>query len=233
MADGAPVRSVERMTQTNPSVLSIRGATKIYGTATAPVTALDGVDLDIAAGRFTAIMGPSGSGKSTLMNLAAGLDDPTSGEVWLDQHPLHRLTDEEQTVLRRTHVGFVFQAYNLVPTLTAHENVLLPFDLAGRTVSSEDRAWIDRLMTDLGLDQRRDHRPRPAVGRTAAAGRHRARARIAAPHRHRRRTDRQPRHALVAGGPRPPARTRSTTTARRSRWSATILSRRRERTGSC
>ena len=164
MADGAPVRSVERMTQTNPSVLSIRGATKIYGTATAPVTALDGVDLDIAAGRFTAIMGPSGSGKSTLMNLAAGLDDPTSGEVWLDQHPLHRLTDEEQTVLRRTHVGFVFQAYNLVPTLTAHENVLLPFDLAGRTVSSEDRAWIDRLMTDLGLDQRRDHRPAQLSG---------------------------------------------------------------------
>ncbi|MFL6108757.1 MAG: ABC transporter ATP-binding protein [Marmoricola sp.] len=152
------------MTHTDPPVLSIRAATKIYGTATAPVTALDSVTLDIEAGRFTAIMGPSGSGKSTLMNLAAGLDDPTSGEVWLDQHPLHRLTDEERTVLRRTHVGFVFQAYNLVPTLTAYENVVLPFDLAGRSLKPDDRAWVDRLMSDLGLDERRDHRPAELSG---------------------------------------------------------------------
>ncbi|WP_344772811.1 ABC transporter ATP-binding protein [Nocardioides panacisoli] len=152
------------MTQTNPPVLSIRAATKTYGSATAAVTALDAVTLDIEAGRFTAVMGPSGSGKSTLMNLAAGLDDPTSGEVWLDHHPLHRLSDEERTVLRRTHVGFVFQAYNLVPTLTAYENVVLPFDLAGRGLGPEDRAWVDRLMTDLGLDARRDHRPAELSG---------------------------------------------------------------------
>jgi putative ABC transport system ATP-binding protein len=152
------------MTHPTPPVLSIRAATKTYGTATAPVTALDAVSVDIEAGRFTSIMGPSGSGKSTLMNLAAGLDDPTSGEVWLDQHPLHRLGDEERTVLRRTHVGFVFQAYNLVPTLTAYENVMLPFELAGRRLSDEDRAWVDRLLDDLGLDERRDHRPSQLSG---------------------------------------------------------------------
>jgi putative ABC transport system ATP-binding protein len=145
-------------------MLSIRAATKAYGTTTAPLIALDTVTLDIEAGRFTAIMGPSGSGKSTLMNLAAGLDDPTSGEVWLDEHPLHRLSDEERTVLRRTHVGFVFQAYNLVPTLTVHENVVLPFDLAGRRLSSEDHNWVDRLFIDLGLDDRRDHRPAQLSG---------------------------------------------------------------------
>jgi putative ABC transport system ATP-binding protein len=164
MAGGRPAPSVDAMSQTNPPVLSIRAATKTYGTATASVTALDAVTLDIEAGRFTAIMGPSGSGKSTLMNLAAGLDDPTSGEVWLDQHPLHRLSDEERTVLRRTHVGFVFQAYNLVPTLTAHENVVLPFDLAGRRLSAEDRDWIERLLADLGLEARRDHRPSQLSG---------------------------------------------------------------------
>jgi len=164
MASGRLVPSVDGMTQTNPPVLSIRAATKTYGTATAQVTALDDVSVDIAAGQFTAIMGPSGSGKTTLMNLAAGLDDPTSGEVWLDEHPLHRLTDEERTVLRRTHVGFVFQAYNLVPTLSAYENVVLPFDLAGRRLSSQDRAWVDRLITDLGLAGRRDHRPSELSG---------------------------------------------------------------------
>jgi putative ABC transport system ATP-binding protein len=128
------------------------------------VNALDNVTVDILAGEFTAIMGPSGSGKSTLMNLAAGLDDPTTGEVWLDGHPLHQLDDEERTVLRRTHVGFVFQAFNLVPTLTALENVLLPFDLAGRRLTPQDRAWVERLFAELGLDERRDHRPAELSG---------------------------------------------------------------------
>src|SRR3954447_26372833 len=124
-------------------VLAFRAATKSYGSVSSPITALDRVTVDIHAGELTAVMGPSGSGKTTLMNLAAGLDDPTSGEVWLDQHPLPPLPDEERTVLRRTHVGFVFQAYNLVPTLTAYENVVLPFDLAERRLSTEDRAWVD------------------------------------------------------------------------------------------
>jgi putative ABC transport system ATP-binding protein len=141
------------------SVLSLRGATKIYGRGATEVVALNDVTVDIAAGQFTAIMGPSGSGKSTLMNLAAGLDDPTSGEVWLDEHGLHTLDDEQRTVLRRTHVGFVFQAFNLVPTLTALENVLLPFELSGRVLTSADHARVDQLLDELGLLDRRDHRP--------------------------------------------------------------------------
>ncbi|HEX4191331.1 MAG TPA: ABC transporter ATP-binding protein [Marmoricola sp.] len=152
------------MTTTSAPVLSFRGATKTYGTLTTTVKALDDVTVDIPAGQFTAIMGPSGSGKSTLMNLAAGLDDPTSGEVWLDEHPLHLLDDEARTVLRRTHVGFVFQAFNLVPTLTAYENVLLPFDLTGRKPTAEGLAWVDRLFAELGLDERRDHRPAQLSG---------------------------------------------------------------------
>ncbi|MET3961620.1 putative ABC transport system ATP-binding protein [Marmoricola sp. OAE513] len=147
-----------------PPVLSFRAATKSYGSTTSPVLALDQVTVDIHAGQLTAVMGPSGSGKSTLMNLAAGLDDPTSGEVWLAEHPLHRLDDEHRTILRRTHVGFVFQAFNLVPTLTAYENVLLPFDLAGRKLRPEDVAWIDRLLSELGIAERRDHRPAELSG---------------------------------------------------------------------
>src|ERR1700710_833063 len=110
------------MTDQHPApVVAFRGVSKIYGTGSARVEALTDVSVDIRPGEFTAVMGPSGSGKSTFMNLAAGLDDPTSGEVWLDEHGLHTLDDEERTVLRRTHVGFVFQAFNLVPTLTALE----------------------------------------------------------------------------------------------------------------
>src|SRR3954447_15415768 len=127
-------------------VLAFRAATKSYGSVSSPITALDRVTVDIHAGELTAVMGPSGSGKSTLMNLAAGLDDPTSGEVWLAGHGLHLLDEEARTVLRRTHVGFVFQAFNLVPTLTAMENVLLPFALAGRRLTREDDLRVDRLL---------------------------------------------------------------------------------------
>ncbi|WP_027861006.1 ABC transporter ATP-binding protein [Marmoricola sp. URHB0036] len=147
------------MTAPSRVVLSLRGATKTYGHGTGRVTALANVTVDIEEGRFTAIMGPSGSGKSTLMNLAAGLDDPTSGEVWLAGHGLHLLDEEARTVLRRTHVGFVFQAFNLVPTLTAMENVLLPLALAGRRLTREDDLRVDRLLGELGLDERRHHRP--------------------------------------------------------------------------
>ena len=140
-------------------IVAFRGVSKIYGEGTGLVRALDGVTVDIAAGQFTAVMGPSGSGKSTFMNLAAGLDDPTSGEVWVAGHALHALDDDARTVLRRTHVGFVFQAFNLVPTLSAIENVLLPFELAGRRLTADERGWVDTLMGSLGLADRAEHRP--------------------------------------------------------------------------
>src|SRR4029079_1145766 len=140
-------------------IVSFRGVSKIGGEGPGLVRALDGVTVDIAAGQFTAVMGPSGSGKSTFMNLAAGLDDPTSGEVWVAGQALHTLDDDARTVLRRTHVGFVFQAFNLVPTLSAIENVLLPFELAGRRLTADERAWVDTLMQSLGLADRTAHRP--------------------------------------------------------------------------
>lgn len=126
--------------------------------------ALDEVTVDILPGQFTAVMGPSGSGKSTFMNLAAGLDDPTSGEIWVSGQPVHTMGDDQRTLLRRDHVGFVFQAFNLVPTLTAFENVLLPFELAGRRLRSEDTDWVDALMSSLGLTDRATHRPSELSG---------------------------------------------------------------------
>ena len=144
---------------TSGPIVAFRDVTKTYGEGSGLVHALDGVTVDIQPGQFTAVMGPSGSGKSTFMNLAAGLDDPTSGEVWVAGQPLHALDDDGRTVLRRTHVGFVFQAYNLVPTLSALENVLLPFELAGRRLGAEERAWVDTLMRSLGLADRATHRP--------------------------------------------------------------------------
>ena len=140
-------------------IVTFRGVSKIYGDGSGVVRALDDVSVDIQPGQFTAVMGPSGSGKSTFMNLAAGLDDPTSGEIWVAGRPLHALDDDARTVLRRTHVGFVFQAFNLVPTLSAIENVLLPFELAGRGPDAEQRAWVDTLMRSLGLADRAGHRP--------------------------------------------------------------------------
>jgi putative ABC transport system ATP-binding protein len=143
-----------------PSVLSLRHVSRTYGA----VRALDDVSLDITGGGFTAIMGPSGSGKSTLMNVAAGLDDPTSGEVVLAGTPLSGLGDAGRTRLRREQVGFVFQAFNLVPTLSAIANVTLPFELAGRPLDRETSAWIDHLVTALGLGDRLDHRPSELSG---------------------------------------------------------------------
>jgi putative ABC transport system ATP-binding protein len=147
------------MTQEPAPIVVFRGVSKTFGGGAGTVRALDDVTVDILAGQFTAVMGPSGSGKSTFMNLAAGLDDPTSGEVWVAGQPMHDLDDDARTVLRRTHVGFVFQAYNLVPTLSAIENVLLPFELAGRGLNRDQRAWVDTLMDSLGLTGRAAHRP--------------------------------------------------------------------------
>src|SRR4051812_23163833 len=136
-------------------------AVKVYGRGDAEVRALDGVSVDFATGRFTAIMGPSGSGKSTLLHALAGLDTLTDGSVWVGSTDLGRLSDKKLTVLRRDHIGFVFQSFNLVPTLTAAENIALPMKLAGR---KPDRAWLDTVVGTVGLGQRLEHRPSELSG---------------------------------------------------------------------
>ncbi|MDZ5661295.1 ABC transporter ATP-binding protein [Nocardioides sp. zg-1308] len=134
---------------------------KVYGSEEAQVRALDGVTVDLMTGEFTAIMGPSGSGKSTLMHCLAALDTPTSGEAIVDGTPLSRLKDKALTNLRRDRIGFVFQAFNLVPTLTAKENILLPLDLAGKKA---DPAWFDAVIDAIGLRPRLGHRPSEMSG---------------------------------------------------------------------
>jgi putative ABC transport system ATP-binding protein len=134
---------------------------KVYGSGQTAVRALDGVTIGLDAGRFTAIMGPSGSGKSTLMHCLAGLDTATSGTVSIGGTDLTKLSDRQLTVLRRERVGFVFQAFNLMPTLTAEQNILLPLELAGTT---PDRAWVESLVDVLGLADRLRHRPSELSG---------------------------------------------------------------------
>ncbi|MGV9278790.1 ABC transporter ATP-binding protein [Streptomyces griseosporeus] len=136
-------------------------AVKVYGAGDTAVRALDGVSVDFPAGRFTAIMGPSGSGKSTLMHCAAGLDTLTSGSAWIGGTDLSSLDDRRLTLLRRDRVGFVFQAFNLVPTLTVAENITLPLDLAG---TRGDQEWIDALIDVVGLRDRLHHRPAELSG---------------------------------------------------------------------
>jgi putative ABC transport system ATP-binding protein len=143
---------------------------KVYGHGDTAVKALDGVTVEFATGQFSAIMGPSGSGKSTLMHCMAGLDKLTAGKVYVGGTELSGLGDKELTMLRRDKVGFVFQAYNLVPTLTALENITLPLDIAGR---KPDQEWLDRVIDTVGLRNRLDHRPNELSGgqqqRVAAA----------------------------------------------------------------
>ena len=134
---------------------------KIYGEGDAAVRALDSVTVGFPSGRFTAIMGPSGSGKSTLMHCLAGLDVVTSGNVYLGQTDLSSLDDKALTQLRRDQVGFIFQAYNLLPTLTALENITLPLDLAGR---KPEQAWLDQVVDTVGLRPRLTHRPNELSG---------------------------------------------------------------------
>ncbi|HET9672472.1 MAG TPA: ABC transporter ATP-binding protein [Actinomycetota bacterium] len=134
---------------------------KVYGEGDATVEALRGVTAEFAGGRFTAIMGPSGSGKSTLLHCLAGLDRPTSGQVFIGDADLTALKDKALTQLRRDRVGFVFQAFNLVPTLSAAENITLPIDIAGRDV---DGSWFDTVVDTIGLRDRLDHLPSELSG---------------------------------------------------------------------
>jgi putative ABC transport system ATP-binding protein len=136
-------------------------ATKVYGSGETAVRAIDDITVEFAAGRFTAILGPSGSGKSTLMHCAAGLDSLTSGEVVVGDVALGSLSDKELTLLRRDRIGFVFQSYNLIPTLTALENVTLPSALAGR---KPNREWLDGVIETVGLRDRLSHRPSELSG---------------------------------------------------------------------
>ncbi|MFM8999726.1 MAG: ABC transporter ATP-binding protein [Actinomycetota bacterium] len=134
---------------------------KVYGRGDAEVRALDGVTVEFGRGVFTAIMGPSGSGKSTLLHCLAGLDAPTSGKVFIGDTELTALSERDLTRLRRDRIGFVFQAFNLVPTLTASENITLPLDIAGRR---PDRAWFDEVVDTIGLRDRLGHRPNELSG---------------------------------------------------------------------
>ena len=134
---------------------------KVYGSGDTQVAALDGVTVEFHPGQFTAIMGPSGSGKSTLMHCLAALDDATSGEVYIGDADLTKLGDKELTKIRRDRIGFVFQAFNLVPTLTAIENITLPMDIAGRKPNQE---WLDTVISTIGLADRLDHKPSQLSG---------------------------------------------------------------------
>jgi putative ABC transport system ATP-binding protein len=153
-----------------PAAARAVGATKVYGAGDAEVRAIDGIDVEFAAGAFTAIMGPSGSGKSTLMQCMAGLDRLTSGEVWIGDVELSALSERALTRVRRDRVGFIFQSFNLVPTLTALENIRLPLDIAGREPEGD---WMEQVIDALHLRPRLRHRPAELSGgqqqRVAAA----------------------------------------------------------------
>jgi putative ABC transport system ATP-binding protein len=142
-------------------VVSAQGLTRRYGEGETAVDALRGVSLDVAQGQLTAVMGPSGSGKSTLMHILAGLDKPTSGEVTIAGTAISKLNDTELTKLRRRHIGFIFQFFNLLPMLNAEENVVLPLSIAGE---KPEKAWVRELMAKIGLTDRRSHRPSELSG---------------------------------------------------------------------
>jgi putative ABC transport system ATP-binding protein len=143
------------------AVARAENATKVYGAGETAVRALDDVTVEFPGGRFTAVMGPSGSGKSTLLHCLAGLDTLTSGDVYVGDVELGSLSDRELTLLRRDRIGFVFQSYNLIPTLTALENVTLPTALAGK---KPDRVWLDNVVDTVGLRDRLAHRPAELSG---------------------------------------------------------------------
>ena len=143
------------------SIVRLQGVSKIYGSGDAQVRALDDVSVGFGAGEFTAIMGPSGSGKSTMMHILAGLDAPTSGRVFVEDTDITALKDTALTKLRRDRIGFVFQSFNLVPTLDARANILLPMRLAGK---APEKGWFDLIVNSLGIANRLSHRPSEMSG---------------------------------------------------------------------
>ena len=159
--EAAAVPAVDVAERAPSGVVAAREITRRYGEGDTAVAALCGVSIDVEQGKLTAVMGPSGSGKSTLMHILAALDRPTSGSVWIAGTKLGELNDTEITKLRRRHIGFVFQFFNLLPMLTAEENVLLPLTIAGE---KPDPAWRDQLLKTVGLDDRREHRPAELSG---------------------------------------------------------------------
>jgi putative ABC transport system ATP-binding protein len=151
----------QTQSSTTGAVVAARGVTRTYGEGDTAVRALCGVDLDVERGKLTGIMGPSGSGKSTLMHILAGLDKPTEGEIAIDGTSIAELSDTDLTKLRREHIGFIFQFFNLLPMLTAEENIVLPLELAGGKI---DKDWVDSVIDRVGLSDRRKHRPSELSG---------------------------------------------------------------------
>jgi putative ABC transport system ATP-binding protein len=153
----------ERVTEkaTSDTVIEAKELTRRYGEGDTAVEALRGCSIDVRRGELTAVMGPSGSGKSTLMHILAGLDRPTTGEVSIEGIEIAKLNDNDLTKLRREHIGFIFQFFNLLPMLTAEENIRLPLELAGGKI---DDAWVDEVIGKVGLDDRRTHRPSELSG---------------------------------------------------------------------
>ena len=159
--EAVAVPAVDAAERAPSAVVAAQDITRRYGEGDAAVDALRGVTLDVGQGKLTAVMGPSGSGKSTLMHIMAALDRPTSGTVWIAGTKLGSLSDKEITLLRRKHIGFVFQFFNLLPMLTAEENVLLPMTIAGEDADPE---WREELLKNVGLSDRRTHRPAELSG---------------------------------------------------------------------
>ena len=155
--------SEERTAEERPTgaVVQANEITRVYGEGETAVHALNGCSVTVTHGELTAVMGPSGSGKSTMMHILAGLDRPTSGNVLIEGSDITRLNDNELTKLRRQHIGFIFQFFNLLPMLTAEENIRLPLDLAGGKI---DKQWVDDVIKRTGLDDRRTHRPSELSG---------------------------------------------------------------------
>jgi putative ABC transport system ATP-binding protein len=154
-------KAASRAAAKNGAVVEARDITRRYGEGETAVDALRGVSLDVRRGQLTAVMGPSGSGKSTLMHILAGLDRPTSGVISIDGKDIAKLGDTELTKLRRRHIGFIFQFFNLLPMLSAEENIVLPVELAG---AKPDKAWSDEVIEKVGLSDRRTHRPAELSG---------------------------------------------------------------------